>query len=313
MCAPVRDVENNVRFALVTDDPVLTANLTDCFADDAIVVEPFGSELPLMRALRTTAYDLVLIDAKNSSMLVNSLLSWRNCNADLSTPIIVLTPFSNWSAMLRWVNAGATDVANRFDLEQVRLRAHVVIQRETHEANADAISLGGYVLRRDLGTLTLDGRELALTPREFAIAWLFFSNAGKFVSRAQIASGVWGSREDVATRSIEQHVYKLRKKLQLSDESSVSLKTVYALGYKLDVIVSNGAQRDESEAGGAEIEVMSAAPSAVVSAPVAPAPIAPTPAAPQPVAPKPAAHNVVQFARPLRFAAAAPIAESQTA
>lgn len=264
MCALVRNVEKNVRFALVTDDPVLTANLTDCFADDAIAVEPFSSELPLMRALRTTTYDLVVIDAKNSSMLVNSLLSWRNCNVDLSTPIIVLTPFSNLGAMLRWVNAGATDVANRFDLEQVRLRAHVVTQRETYVTNTDAISLGGYVLRRNLGTLTLDGRELTLTPREFGIAWLFFSNAGRFVGRAQIASGVWGSRENVATRSIEQHVYKPRKKLQLSDESSVSLKTVYALGYKLDVIVANVTQRDETETGAAEIDVKPTAPGGVL-------------------------------------------------
>ncbi|TKC91496.1 response regulator transcription factor [Trinickia terrae] len=270
-----------MRFALVTDDPVLSANLADCFADDAIVLESFSGELPLMRAMRATVYDLVLIDAKNSSMLVNSLLSWRNCNADLSTPIIVLTPFSNWSAMLRWVNAGATDVANRFDLEQVRLRAHVVIQRETHETSNDEIALGGYALRRDIGVLTLDGAEIALTPREFAMAWLFFSNAGKFVSRAQIAGGVWGACEDVATRSIEQHVYKLRKKLRLAGESRVSLKTVYALGYKLDVAVQAGAQDDGVREEAVAVKTVT----------------------PEPAAPQPAAPNVVRFARPVRFAA----------
>lgn len=227
-----------MRFALVTEDPLLTGSLIECFTDDAITIEPFASELPLLRAMRTTPYDLVLIDAKSNSMLVNSLLSWRNCNADLSTPIIVLTPFSNWSAMLRWVNAGATDVANRFDLEQVRLRAHVVIRREAQDSGEDVIVHGGYVLRRDLGRLTLDGVDIPITPREFAMAWLFFSNPGKFLSRAQIAGSVWGACEDVAARSIEQHIYKLRKKLCLSDRSKLTLKTVYALGYKLDVATS---------------------------------------------------------------------------
>lgn len=224
-----------MRFALVTEDPLMTDSLIECFSADAITIETFAGELSLLRAMRTTPYDLVMIDAKNNSMLVNSLLSWRNCNADLCTPVIVLTPFSNWSAMLRWVQAGATDVANRFDLEQVRLRAHVVIRREAQDTGGDVITYGGYALRRDVGSLTLDGADIPVTPREFAMAWLFFSNPGKFLSRAQIAGSVWGACEDVAARSIEQHIYKLRKKLRLSNHSVLTLKTVYALGYKLDV------------------------------------------------------------------------------
>ncbi|MFL9860029.1 response regulator transcription factor [Paraburkholderia madseniana] len=237
-----------MRFALVTEDSVLTRDLAGCLASDLIVVEPFNGELPLMRAMRTTAYDLVLIDAKNTSLLLNSLLSWRNCNAAVCTPVIVLTPFANWTAMLGWINAGATDVAYRYDLEQVRLRAHVALQRETCRAGADTIELGRYALRRDVGLLALDGVEIPLTPREFTMAWLFFSNPGRFLSRAQIASSVWGSCENVASRSIEQHIYKLRKKLRLSPASGLNLKTVYALGYKLDPATSIS-QPDDVQAG----------------------------------------------------------------
>ena len=230
-----------MRLALVTDDSQLTASLSACFAEEAIELDAFNAELALFRTMRTTAFDAVLIDAKNNSMLVNSLLSWRNCNADLSTPVIVLTPFSNWSAMLRWINAGATDVASRFDLEQVRLRVHVALQRRTREHRDDVISLGPYTLRRDVGTLEINGEEIPMTPREFAMAWLFFSSPGKFLSRAQIASSVWGSCEDIAGRSIEQHVYKLRRKLRQCGSAGATLKTVYALGYKLDLCTSEAA------------------------------------------------------------------------
>lgn len=231
-----------MRLALVTDDRQLTTSLADCFAEEAIELDAFNAELALFRTMRTTAFDAVLIDAKNNSMLVNSLLSWRNCNADLSTPVIVLTPFSNWSAMLRWINAGATDVANRFELEQVRLRVHVALQRRKQEHRDDVVSLGPYTLRRDVGTLEIDGEEIPLTPREFAMAWLFFSSPGKYLSRAQIASSVWGSCEDIASRSIEQHVYKLRRKLRQSGRALANLKTVYSLGYKLDICAFEAAQ-----------------------------------------------------------------------
>jgi DNA-binding response OmpR family regulator len=236
-----------VRFALVTDDPQLSASLRDSFDEDGIAIEPFNAELSLFRAMRGTAFDAVIIDAKNNSMLVNSLLSWRNCNGATSLPIIVLTPFSNWSAMLRWINAGATDVANRFDLEQVRLRAHIALRRHAQDKQDDVISCGSYVLRRDGETLTIDGEEVALTPREFAMAWLLFSNAGKFLSRAQIASSVWGACEDVAGRSIEQHIYKLRKKLRLAGNGGANLKTVYALGYKLDLSSQDGPSQESAD------------------------------------------------------------------
>ncbi|WP_158244200.1 response regulator transcription factor [Trinickia dabaoshanensis] len=229
-----------MRFALVTDDPQLATNLSDCFAEDGIAIEPFEAELPLFRAMRTKAFDAVLIDAKDNSMLVNSLLSWQNCNGATSLPVIVLTPFSNSAAMLRWITSGATDVANRFDLQQVRLRAHIAARRRAPESQDDVVSSGRYVLRRHEGTLTIDGEQIPLTPREFAMAWLLFSNAGKFLSRAQIASSVWGACEDIAGRSIEQHIYKLRKKLQLSGQGGANLKTVYALGYKLDLASAEG-------------------------------------------------------------------------
>lgn len=251
-----------MRFALVTDDPQLVANLNDCFIEDGIALEPFNAEFPLFRAMRTSAFDAILIDAKHNSTLVNSLLSWRSCNGAASLPIIVLTPISNWAAMLRWINAGATDVANRFDLQQVRLRAHVVLRRHAPEAQNDVVSCGGYVLRRDVGTLTIDGEEIPLTPREFAMAWMLFSNAGRFLSRAQIASSVWGACEEVAGRSIEQHIYKLRKKLRLSGQSGANLKTVYALGYKLDL-----AQADNPDHEPLQWDKLHAAPTPAPAAP----------------------------------------------
>ena len=239
-----------MHFALVTNDAALTANLIECFAAESITVEPFSDELLLMRAMRTAAYGLVMVDAKHSATLVSSLLSWRNTHADLHTPIIVLTPISSWDAMLRWLNAGATDVASRFDLEQIRFRTHVALRRAREAANTDSITLGRYVLRRDLGTVTRDGIEIPLTPREFAMAWLLFSNPGRFLNRAQIAGGVWGVCEDVAVRSIQQHIYKLRKKLRLSEGSGLTLKTVYALGYKLDV--ATGADQQDTANGNDE-------------------------------------------------------------
>ncbi len=81
-----------------------------------------------------------------------------------------------------------------------------------------------------VGTQTID-----LTPREFAVAWILFSRCGEYVSRRQMAGAVWSSSDDIVGRTLEQHIYKLRKKLELNGTRGVQLRAVYARGYQLDV------------------------------------------------------------------------------
>jgi DNA-binding response OmpR family regulator len=90
-----------------------------------------------------------------------------------------------------------------------------------------------------------------LTPREFATAWLFFTNAGVSLTRATVAKAIWGSETDCADRTIEQHVYKLRKKLTLGAENGVTLRTVYSVGYRLEVFAEESIGRMHVESSAA--------------------------------------------------------------
>ncbi|OUE36402.1 hypothetical protein BZY94_40885 [Burkholderia territorii] len=228
-------VKNVPLFAIATDDGLLRRHVSDAFSSDGVVVDEFSRELDVLRAMRVNRYDLVLIDARTEPVQTSALLSWRSCNADLCTPAIVLTNQVGWTGLLGWIDAGATDVVNRYDVEQIRFRAHLALQRRGTGTIANEIRIGRYLLKRDVGLVRLDDVDIPLTGREFAMAWLFFSNPGKFLSRAQIAAGIWGATAQIAARTLEQHVYKLRKKLCLSGASELILKTIYAHGYKLDV------------------------------------------------------------------------------
>ncbi|WP_158244537.1 response regulator transcription factor [Paraburkholderia rhynchosiae] len=248
-------MDNDLLFAIATDDRMLRRNLAESLAGDGIVVESFSCELDLLRAMRVNRYDLVLIDSKTEPTATSALLSWRSCNADVCTPLIVLTNQSSWTSLLRWIDTGATDVVNRYDMEQIRFRAHLALQRRVCNTMTHEIQIGRYRLQKDTSRATIDGVDIPLTAREFAIAWLFFSNPGKFFSRAQIAASIWGATEQIAARTLEQHIYKLRKKLDLSRTAELSLKTVYALGYKLHVAQAAQSELDASvEPGFAALE-----------------------------------------------------------
>ncbi|AMO97810.1 transcriptional regulatory, C terminal family protein [Collimonas fungivorans] len=225
-----------MRFAILTDDSVLAQKLAQYFEQYSITIDAYCTELLILRAMRTIIYDLVLLDARNTVELASSLLSWRTCNADFYTPAIILTSLLTWNVMQDWIEAGAHDVVNRADIDQIGLRVCVALRRLAHCTRVDRIQIGGYVLNRGSDMVICNGTEVGLTPREFSIVWLLFSNPGKFLSRSQIITSVWGNSEEVAARSLEQHIYKLRKKLGLSSTAAgASLRTVYALGYKLEI------------------------------------------------------------------------------
>ena len=225
-----------MRFAILTYDSKKKKKLAQYFEQYSITIDAYCTELLILRAMRTIIYDLVLLDARNTVELASSLLSWRTCNADFYTPAIILTSLLTWNVMQDWIEAGAHDVVNRADIDQIGLRVCVALRRLAHCTRVDRIQIGGYVLNRGSDMVICNGTEVGLTPREFSIVWLLFSNPGKFLSRSQIITSVWGNSEEVAARSLEQHIYKLRKKLGLSSTAAgASLRTVYALGYKLEI------------------------------------------------------------------------------
>lgn len=106
---------------------------------------------------------------------------------------------------------------------------------------SDTIQLNGYMLYRRSRTVERYGVPIALTPREFNLTWLLFTHVDSILPRDTIARKVWPERWNegmaeekykITDRTIEQHIYMLRKKLKF-EMSGMRLKTLYLKGYLL--------------------------------------------------------------------------------
>ena len=88
-------------------------------------------------------------------------------------------------------------------------------------------------------TASLKGEAIGLTSREFELALFFFRHAGQAVSRAHILEAIWDiDNEDVSTRTVDTHVSRLRKKMQLNEENGWKLSAIYQHGYRLEQVAS---------------------------------------------------------------------------
>jgi len=196
----------------------------------------FSSDTALLRGLRRENFDLILVDMPIEPKDDDSIISWLSLRATGNTPVLVTSPVRNAFLTAMVLNSGADDFVHRpFEPIELIARIHALLRRITQRSNRMKIELAGFALDREAVTFNYQGAPIELTPREFSMAWLFFSSPGVYISRQTMSKSIWNADSEIAGRTIEQHVYKLRKKLQLGPERGVILRTAYSQGYRLEV------------------------------------------------------------------------------
>ncbi len=113
-------------------------------------------------------------------------------------------------------------------------RIRSVEWRRSEFSSEERLKLGGLYIDRSAHEVTLDGRPIALTAREFALLAYLAERRGRVVARAELLARVWDSHPDTDTRTVDIHVRRLRAKLG----AALPLETVRGAGYKLGKIGS---------------------------------------------------------------------------
>ena len=197
----------------------------------------FSSEVVLFRALLRQKFDLIFIDLDVEPTPDDAIVSWLNCRSGNDTPVLAMSPVRDAHMTALVLNAGADDLLVRpFEPVELLARANALVRRSNPRSVRRRIELAGFSLDRESSKFTYLGTPIMLTSREFGLAWMFFSSPGVYISRETIGMSLWSSDSEVAGRTIEQHVYKLRKKLQLGTERGVSIRTAYGQGYRLELL-----------------------------------------------------------------------------
>jgi DNA-binding response OmpR family regulator len=96
--------------------------------------------------------------------------------------------------------------------------------------------IGRFLLNPARRQVLLSGADLHLTPKEYDLVAFFFRNAGKVVSRQMVSMAVWGRAQCHDSRTVDTHIYRLRKKHGLVPENGVRLESVYTRGYRLEEV-----------------------------------------------------------------------------
>jgi len=179
--------------------------------------------------------DLVVLDwmlPSLSGIEVCRRLRQRSVTRNL--PVLMLTARSEETDRIRGLDTGADDyLVKPFSMVELCARIRAVLRRIRPGLAEDQVSQGDIVIDRTAHRASRRGRELRLGPTEFRLLNHFIQRPGRVFSREQLLDSVWGRDAEVELRTVDVHIRRLRKALNLGGKADV-IRTVRAAGYSLD-------------------------------------------------------------------------------
>ena len=152
-----------------------------------------------------------------------------------NVPIIMLTARGEESDRVRGLDTGADDYLTKpFSMTELIARIRAVLRRIRPGLADDRVGHGDIVIDRVAHRVKRAGKEVHLGPTEFRLLDYFMQHPGRVFSREQLLDAVWGSDVYVESRTVDVHVGRLRKALNLP-ETVDPIRTVRSAGYALDL------------------------------------------------------------------------------
>ena len=224
-----------MRIAVLEDNPTDSLLIAASLRNAGHEVHEFRLTGDIKRFATRESVDLYLLDWLLPDQSGEEFLYWLRKSRQDGTPAIFTTSLDAEDDIVIGLSAGADDFMIKPVSPRVLLsRIEAVMRRvKPREINA-AIDLPPYRVEPAQSRITLRGEAIDLTEKELDLAIFMFRNLGRLLSRGHLLEAVWGRSADIPTRTVDTHVSRVRRKLQLLPENGFRVIPTYNIGYRLE-------------------------------------------------------------------------------
>lgn len=222
---------------LVEDDAALAELLEYRFRNEGYMVRstPNGDEALLLASEQCP--DLVILDwMVEGTSGIEVCRRLRRDKATANVPIIMLTARDTEDDRVRGLETGADDyVSKPFSTRELMARVDSILRRVRPALAGEILTVKDLVLDAGAHRVTRAGRGINLGPTEFRLLRHFMENPARVFSRGQLLDAVWGHDSDIELRTVDVHIRRLRKAINLPGMDD-PIRTVRSAGYALDAM-----------------------------------------------------------------------------
>jgi DNA-binding response OmpR family regulator len=223
------------RVLLVDDEPVLTDSLRPLLERSGFEVAIAASGEEALRQMAHFGPDLVVLDILMPGMDGREVLR-RLRQAGNRTPVVMLTKVGDAAERAMTLDEGADDYLNKpFQAQELIARVNAVLRRGPVRPTLDTapkLACGPLLLDRSTHCVYVDGEEVSLTPKAFALLEHLMAHPGQLFGREKLLDVLWGWEYPGGTRVVDVRVAELRKVLGDEREQPRFILTVPGQGYQ---------------------------------------------------------------------------------
>lgn len=225
-----------MNIALVDDDPIQCALLSNWLENAGYHCNCYPSGESFTASLSQTQHHLLLLDWELPGFSGVELLKWLREEVGQSLPVIFITLRDEEADIVQALKTGADDyLIKPLRRQELLARIEALARRSAFYQPPEGIrQIGPFSIDHNSRRLRKNGDTIELTQKEFGLATHLLSNIGKLLSRDELLQEVWGHATSLNTRTVDTHISRIRKKLELVPEQGWNLSAVYQHGYRLD-------------------------------------------------------------------------------
>lgn len=221
---------------VIEDEPDLRAGLEHNLALDGFEVVTAANGHEGLEQAHECRFSLVLLDLMLPGISGLEVLERLRESGD-RTPIIILSAKGQNEDKVRGLELGADDyVTKPFSVSELTARIRAVLRRadDDQQPIQDVYQFPDLTVDFKRFTISRDGEEQQLSSFEAKILRMLIAHRGEVVTRRDLLTKVWGYVHLPTTRTVDNHIARLRKKIEADVENPIHVVTVHGIGYRFD-------------------------------------------------------------------------------
>lgn len=214
-----------MRLLIVEDDEQLGSGLQTVLHQRGHTVDWVQDGITANHALQRENYDLAVLDLQLPALSGQELLIRLRSNKN-PIPVLVLSGKSQLNDRVNLLNCGADDyLVKPFEIDELYARIQA-LHRRNRGHSSPQLWVDELCLDPVAHTVTVNGRLVSLSNREFRILQLLMENTGRVISRPQLEESLYGWGGEIESNTVEVHIHHIRKKLMTNP-----IRTIRGVGY----------------------------------------------------------------------------------
>jgi len=220
------------RILVVEDDHAVQKALRRLFEAEGYGVQIAPDGNSAVETFKTSAPSAVVLDLRLPGLSGREVCREFKQNSP-AVPIIVLSATSDVSDKVLLLELGADDyVTKPFSPRELLARVRAALRRNVRPPATEKYSFADIFIDFTKMEVIREGKSLALTAQEFKTLKFMVQNPERVITRDELLNEVWGYHNYPSTRTVDNHILKLRQKLEKDPANPVHFRTVHGVGYK---------------------------------------------------------------------------------